>query len=121
MYPPLFALLFASAPVKALLGTTPLRVYAHGEAPDNVAKPYAVWQMIYGLPENYLGSRSDMDVTTSQISVYGDTLSSVRAAASAIRVALEGDSYITALREGPRDPVTKNFRYDLDVDFHTNR
>jgi hypothetical protein len=121
MFPPVFSLLFASAPVKALLGATPLRVYPHGEAPDTVAKPYAVFQTPIGIPENYLGSRSDMDAYTAQIDVYGDTLSSVRNAASAIRVALEGDAYVTSLREGPRDPITKNFRYSLDVDFHTSR
>lgn len=121
MYPPLFATLFASAPVKALLGTTPLRVYPAGEATQETVVPYAVFQTITGTPENYLGSRTDMDGYTVQVDVYAATLSSARACASAIRVALESVAYITSLREPSKDPTTRNYRYSMDVDWFTDR
>lgn len=121
MFPPLFSTLYASSAVKALLGTTPLRVYPFGEAPQGVTLPYAVYQSITGTPENYLGDVPDMDGYTVQLDVYGSTLTSSRAAASAIRVALESVSYITSLREPPRDSPTNHFRYSLDVSFFTPR
>lgn len=121
MFPPVFATLFASAPVKALLGSSPLRVYPFGEAPQDVAKPYAVYQTIVGTPENYLETRSDMDGFTVQIDIYGSTMTSTRNAASAIRAALEAVAYVTNLREPPRDAPTNNFRYSMDVDFLTSR
>lgn len=121
MYPPLFATLFASAAVKALLGSAPLRVYPFGEAPQDVVKPYAVYQTIVGTPENYLDKAPDMDAFSIQIDVYGTTLTSTRNAASAIRVALEVVAHVTNLREPPRDSPTNNFRYSMDVDFFTPR
>lgn len=121
MFPPVFATLLASAPVKALLGSTPLRVYPFGEAPQDVSKPYAVYQTIVGTPENYLSDTADMDGFTVQIDVYGSTMSSTRDAASAIRVALEAVAYVTNLREPPRESQTNNFRYGMDVDFFTER
>lgn len=121
MFPPVFATLYADNPVKALLGSNPMRVYPFGEAPQGVALPYAVYQTIVGLPENYLGMAPDIDSYTTQIDVYGSTLGSVRSAASAIRVALEGVAHITSLREPPRDDPTNHFRYSLDVDFWTPR
>lgn len=121
MFPPLFSTLFASAPVKALLGTTPLRVYPAGEATQDTPVPYAVFQTIVGVPEQFLATRCDMDAYTVQVDVYAATLSSARACASAIRVALEPVAYITSLREPSKDTTTRNYRYSLDVDFFTER
>ena len=61
MYPPVFATAVASPAVTALLGTNPTRLYLFGEAPQNVIKPYAVWQTVAGSPENYLGTLPDID------------------------------------------------------------
>lgn len=121
MFPPLFATLFASAPVKALLGTSPLRVYPAGEATQDTPVPYAVFQTIVGVPEQFLATRCDMDSYTVQVDVYAATLASARACASAIRVALENVAYITSVREPAKDPTTRNYRYSLDVDFWTPR
>lgn len=121
MFPPVFATLFASNAVKTLLGTSPLRVYPAGEATQETPVPYAVFQTIVGVPELFLGTTTDMDAFTVQVDVYAATLSSVRACASAIRVALEPVAYITSLREPAKDPTTRQYRYSLDVDFHTAR
>ncbi|EPN30837.1 hypothetical protein A245_45243, partial [Pseudomonas syringae pv. actinidiae ICMP 19096] len=52
MAAPIFAVCAADPAVQALLGTSPTRLYPFGEAPEGVAKPYAVWQVIGGNPEN---------------------------------------------------------------------
>lgn len=121
MFPPVFSTLFASAPVKALLGSAPLRVYPAGEATQDTPAPYAVFQTIIGVPEEFLVTRCDMDSYTVQIDVYADTLTSARACASAIRVALEPVAYIASLREPSKDPTTRHYRYSMDVDFYTER
>lgn len=121
MYPPLFATLYASNAVKTLLGTTPLRVYPAGEATQETPLPYAVFQTIVGTPENYLGSRSDMDSYIEQVDIYASTLTSARACADAIRTALEPVAYITSLREPSKDTTTRHYRYSMDVDFFTER
>lgn len=121
MYPPLFVTLYASSAVKALLGTTPLRVYPAGEATQDTPVPYAVFQTIVGVPELYLGTRTDIDGFTVQVDVYAATLSSARACTDAIRTALESVAYITSLREPSKDATTRNYRYSMDVDFFTPR
>lgn len=121
MFPPVFSTLFASSAVKALLGTTPLRVYPAGEAVQSVAKPYATYQTISGLPENYLGTRADADSYTVQLDIYADTLAAVRAVADACRTALEAVAYIVSIREPARDVATGNYRFSLDIDFITSR
>lgn len=121
MFPPVFSTLFASAPVKALLGSAPLRVYPAGEATQDTPAPYAVFQTIVGVPEQFLATRCDMDAYTVQVDVYAATLTSARACASAIRVALESVAYVTSLREPAKDPTTRNYRYSMDVEFYTGR
>lgn len=121
MYPPIFALAFASAAVKALLGTNPLRFYQFGDAPQGVTKPYAVWQTITGSPENYLGNAPDVDRYTVQVDVYASSADSARACAEALRDAVEPAAHIVGWRGERRDPTTKNFNYSFDVEFHVKR
>lgn len=121
MIPPIFPILSASAPVVALLGSSPLRVYPFGEASQTVLKPYAVWQNISGSPENYLGDLPDADSYTVQIDVYSDDLSGVINSARAIRNALEPVAYVTSLGNTSRDTETRDYHYSLSVDFIVNR
>jgi hypothetical protein len=121
MFPPLFARLNASSAVKALLGTSPLRVWPFGEVMAGAIKPYAVWQIITGSPENFLAGVPDTDGFTTQLDVYGDTPATVRAAAVALRDALEPVAYIVSWREPPREPDTNLYRISFDVDWLTPR
>ncbi|MNO31434.1 hypothetical protein D3C76_214080 [compost metagenome] len=121
MFPPIFAVCAASPAVTALLGAGPVRLYLAGEAPQDVVKPYAVWQLAGGVPENYLGDRPDMDGYTTQIDVYAATASSARAVAKALRDAVEAVAYVVAWRGESRDTETKNYRYSFDVDWLTPR
>lgn len=121
MYPPAFALAFASSAVKAIFGTTPCRIYPFGEAPAGVAKPYAVWQSITISPENYLGTAPNIDAMSVQIDVYADTAASARSGAQSLRDVYQVAHYVTAMREFPKEAETNLYRYQLEVDFWTSR
>ncbi|MCY1278010.1 hypothetical protein D9M70_267270 [compost metagenome] len=121
MFPPIFQVCSASAAVKAVLGSSPVRLYPFGEAPQDVQRPYAVWQIAGGAPENYLGDRPDIDSFTTQIDVFAATATSARDVAKALRDAVEPVAYVAGWRGESRDPDTKNYRYSFDVDWLTPR
>lgn len=121
MYPPIFEVCKASAAVVALLGSKPVRLYPFGGAPQDVVKPYAVWQQVGGAPENYLAGRPDVDAYTLQVDVYADSAAIARAVAAAIRDAIELRASIVAWRGESRDPETKNYRSSFDVDWFVHR
>jgi hypothetical protein len=122
MTPPIFQICSQAAGVTALLGVgANLRLYSFGEAPQDVTKPYAVWQLVSGEPENYLAGRPDADGFTLQVDVYGTTSTSVRQVRDAIRDAIELDAYVTRWGGEARDPATKNYRTSFDVDWWVQR
>lgn len=122
MTPPIFQLCSQAAAVTALLGVgANLRLYSFGEAPEGVAKPYAVWQLVNGEPENYLAGRPDADGFTLQVDVYGTTSTSARQVRDAIRDAIELRANVTRWGAEGRDPATKNYRTSFDVDWIVRR
>lgn len=122
MTPPIVQACLNSPAVTALLGVgTAMRLYSFGEAEQGVAKPYAVWQVVSGGPENYLAGRPDLDSVTLQVDVYAITGDSARAVRDAIRDAVELDAYITRWGDEGRDPETKNYRASFDVDWMVHR
>lgn len=118
MFPPLFPAVAANAPCVALLkaGTGPVRFYQFGLAPQNVVKPYAVWQRIFGAPENYLGQMPDIDSFSLQIDAYASSADQVRTVAAALRDALEPVGYITNWLGESIDPATGNYRFSFSMD-----
>lgn len=126
MIPPIFPAVNVAA-VQALLksGANELRFYAWGRAPQNPVTPYAVWQTVFGSPENYLGNTPDADGFGTQINVYADPTPAgsekARAVAQALRDALEPVAYITAWRGESRDPETGRYVYSFDCEWVTNR
>ena len=116
--PPLFAICAANAGVTALLGTGPTRLYPFGEAPENVAKPYAVYQVLNGVPENYLGEPPDVDAWNIQIDVYATTDSSANAVQKALRRALETVCHVTRLGRTGTEPSTQLKTTSLDVSWY---
>ncbi|MGN7442243.1 DUF3168 domain-containing protein [Pseudomonas lactis] len=115
MFAPINAVCALDAGVIAVLGSAPQRLYPFGDAPQDVPKPYAVWQTIGGDPENYLAGRPDMDGYTLQVDVYATAGKDARAVAKAIRDAIELNAYIIRWGGESRDPATKNYRYSFDV------
>ncbi|MCL8303137.1 tail completion protein gp17, partial [Pseudomonas mosselii] len=84
-------------------------------------RPYAVWNVISGSPENYLAGRPDADGFTLQVDVYGSTGTSSRSVRDAIRDAIELQAYVTRWGGETRDPTTKNYRTSFDVDWIVRR
>lgn len=118
---PFFQVCEADAAVLALLGSPLPRIYPFGEAPQNVVKPYAVYQWIGGSPYNMMNCRPDADQASLQVDVYGLTTQSTTAVAKAIRHAIELDCYITSYRGDLRDEETKLYRTSFDLDWIVNR
>lgn len=114
---PIFAVCSADADVRALLGVTPHRLYPFGEAPEGVAKPYAVWQLVTGSPENYLAGRPDLDGYTLQVDVYAVTATSARAVTDAIAHAIELKANIVSWGGEKKDTTTNLYRSSFGVDW----
>lgn len=120
MFPPIYALCKAAPAVTALLGAEP-RLFPFGEAEQNTARPYAVWQTIYGTPTNYISNRPDADSFGTQIDVYALQPTEARQVAQALRDAIEGAAHIVGYNGEFRDPVTRDYRYSFNVDWIVNR
>jgi uncharacterized protein DUF3168 len=121
MTAPIFDQLSTYAPLTALIGTSPVRAFPFGLAPDAVAKPYIVWRAVGGGPENYIGERPDIDSFSLQIDIYATTAATARAVAEHARDAIEGAAHIVAWNGEDRDPDTKNYRYSFTVDWWVGR
>lgn len=125
MFPPIFETVNV-APVQALLktGSGPLRFFMFGMADQNTPTPYAVWQMVYGTPENYINQVPDVDSFGLQVDVYASQAQGAdvaRQVAEALRDAIEPRAHITAWRGESRDPDTKDFVFTFEVDWIVNR
>ena len=115
MYPPIFEKCAADATVKSHIGTSPVRLWPFGEAPQNATLPYAVWQTVGGGPENYFNQTPDADTFNLQVDIYAKTANSARAVAQALRNVIEQYAHITAWRGEMRDPGTSEYRYIFEV------
>jgi hypothetical protein len=124
MYPPVFRIATSSTAVTNLLGAPPnARIFSFGEANQSTQKPYMVWQLVSGHPENYLGCKPDLDYMTTQIDVYASSVSSARNVAQALRDAFEdsGECYIVAWRGEMKEANTNLYRISFDVDWIVER
>lgn len=98
-----------------------VRLFQFGRAPQGIGYPYAVWQQVSGLPENYLSGRSDMDSITIQVDVYAKSASAAEAVSEALRSAIEERAYIVRLGGTFKDPETGSYNVSFDVDWHIER
>jgi len=121
MYPPLFDVANASSAVKALIGSSPVRLWPFGEAIQGAALPYVVWQSIGGRPENYITNVPDIDNFNLQVDIYGATAASVRAVAQELRDVIEPVAHITSWRGERKDFETSNYRFTFDVSWFVKR
>src|SRR5690606_23860545 len=100
MIPDVFQYATASAAVTALLGTSPTRFWPFSSAPHadqaEAQAPYAVWQLVYGLPENNLSTVPDVDNSAIQVDAYGRSATEARNVMLALRDAFEPHGHVTA-------------------------
>lgn len=94
-----------------------LRFWPFAAAPQNPNTPYGTWQVTYGVPENALACVPDKDRIGVQVDLWGDTVSSVREAAEAVRRAVEKVAHVVALNGEMREPDTRLYRVSFTVDF----
>lgn len=122
MEAPIFAVCSADPGVAALLGAgIDCRLYSFGEGPEKPIKPYAVWSVIAGSPENYLAGRPDADGFTLQLDVYAATGGPVTAVTKALCAAIELRANVVRWGATDRDPDTKDFHRSFDVDWIVRR
>lgn len=114
----IFPLVAQDPACMALLGHNPVRFFPFVKAPQDGARPYAVWQAINGEPVNQLACPAPADQYTIQIDVYADTADEARRIAVALRAALEGDSHYTITNWAREDYEhdTQLYRVSFDAD-----
>lgn len=121
MTPPVFTLATANAAVTALLGTNPTRLWPFDDAPQKgkpgYGLPYAVWQLVGGVPENYLDRVPDADSYSVQIDVYAKNSGEARDVTLALRDCYEPHAYIQNWNGESREAVTRLYRVSFDIDF----
>lgn len=117
----LFTILNSDIQVKLRLGSNPLRVYPWGRAPSDVKKPYAVYAVYSGVPENYLGQVPDIDNKGTQINIYADTADSLEKCFIAVRNSLEPHAHMTNFTTPDQDADTNLFSCRMEFDFWENR
>lgn len=122
MGPDVFPIATAYAPVLSVLGSAPTRLWPFGNAPQNETRPYAVFQTIYGNPDNKLACTPTEDLWGVQFDAYAKTVIEARAVAQALRDAYEASgNYVVAWNGEDREPVTLLWRVSFTVEFWTER
>lgn len=117
MLPPVFQTLKASTAVKNIVGQNPPRIYRHGEAPQNVERPYISWQLISGVPENNLSDPPPADRQSVQVDCWHQTDAGIETLAEAVRDAIEPVAHMTQVSVDERDEETRLYRISMDFDF----
>lgn len=119
MLPIIFPIIAADGDVTAIIGSSPVRFYRHGKAPQNVVAPYCTWFMVSGIPENTLDELPRVDRFSVQIDCWSDNTGTgdeeVETLARAIRDAIEPYHYMTGVVIDGIDPDTQRHRIGLQV------
>lgn len=120
--PPIFKLCNNSKAVKKLLKAGGiLRVFEFGQAPQNVAKPYAVWQEVAGSHDPSLNVRPCNESHLVQVDCYAETASGAKAVRNAIEYALEPYALTVSYRGNNKEAETNLFRSTVDFEILTTR
>jgi hypothetical protein len=118
MFPPVYRTLRANPAVVAIVDS---RLGAHGEVPQNTARPYITWQIVIGLPHDQISGPPPSDFTTVQIDCWHQDDKGVEQLASAVRDALDSAGVANRLVIDHRDRGTRLYRVGLEADFITQR
>jgi hypothetical protein len=124
MSPPIGPVIAASAAVHAELGMDPTRFWSFGEAPrdadGNVQSPYAVWQTVYGSPQNFIDGESNDEQWGLQIDVYARTADDARRIAGVLRAVLKPHTVLVAFNGESKDVPTGLYRYSFTIEWITD-
>lgn len=120
MLPLVFPAISTTA-VKAIVGTSPVRIYNHGQAPENVVLPYITWFVVIGNPQDNISSSPCADIDTVQIDCWSDDRAKVETLASAVRDALDAAGHLNTLIIDTYESDTKLYRIGLQASFIKSR
>ena len=113
-----YQVLRSNATVVSTVGT---RIYRHGSAPQDGAKPYITWFMVTGLPQDVLNAAPCHDTDTVQIDCWSETDTGVETLAYAVRAALDSQLISNRIIIDNRETDTKLYRMTLEADFIASR
>lgn len=118
MLPPVFETLKANSSLTALVSG---RIYRHGNAPQNVVKPYITWYVVTGMPELQISGTPCSDMDTVQIDCWSDTDTQIESVALEVRNALDNAGHANRVIQNNREDETRLFRIGIEADFITSR
>lgn len=118
MLPPIYDALAAAPAVAVVVGA---RIYPHGEAPQDGARPYITWQLVEAAPENSLSEDPDIDRCAVQINCWHPVGVGVVHLASAVRAAVQAHGYVTGTVVNSRDAETRLYWIALQMDWWLQR
>lgn len=121
MFPPVFALMNASSAVKALIGSSPVRCWEDVVPQETPARPYLVWSIVGGVPENYLDQVPTMDSGRVRIGVWSTSVTERRTLANAVIAAIEPSAHMVGIPVGTYEPETGLYGYWIDFQFWVAR
>ena len=118
MLPNIYVILRANSTV---LSTVSTRIYRHGNAPQDVVKPYITWFVVSGVPELQISGMPCSDVDTIQIDVWHETDLGVETLAYAVRSALDSAGHSNQMILNLRETDTKLYRIGFQTDIIRSR
>jgi len=116
MLPKVFPVLKTPA-VLAIVGGDPVRIFRHGAAPQDTAKPYVTWFEVGGQPYDQISGPPCGDFDSVQIDCWSMDDTQVETLARAVRDAVDAAGFANRLVINHRDPDTKLYRIGLQADF----
>lgn len=115
LYAPVYKTLQDSPAVVDLVAS---RVYRHGAAPQDVARPYVTWFVPASGIENQLSGLPATERQTIQIDCWAESDKQVNTLALAVRNAIEPFAHLTGIPLDGRDlSATKLYRIALQFDW----
>jgi hypothetical protein len=116
--PPVFTTLRQNATVLSTVGN---RIYRHGDAPQNVTKPYITWFVVMGMPELQISGSPCSDKDTVQIDCWSENDSEVELLAYAVRSALDDAKITNRIVVNGRENETRLYRFGIEADIIRSR
>lgn len=126
MLPAVFEILAADSGVTGFIGTSPPKIYRHGEAPQTVngvplRPPYVTWFLVSGTPLNHLDGLPPIDEYSVQVDCWSGSDEEVEQLAKAVRDAIEPEHHMISVGPNGRDPETMRFRIGMTFTFWNHR
>jgi hypothetical protein len=118
MLPNVYEQLRTNATIVSLVNK---RIYRHGAAPQDVAKPYITWSVSMNMPQDVLNAQPCHDKDTVQIDCWSETDQEIENLAYAVRAALDSTLISNRIMLDTRENDTKLYRISIEADFIRSR